>query len=217
MEFRTHRPVFQSVVLELQHAGRPMVLFVGDDSRIARNERDGLDLLDAARVSGAYVVAPDEEGGARWILTHGGTPAEVSAFKDRMSDARKSSDDLSAKLRRGRRRWAGKSYHGGIRPFGYRVKRGTEEYKRNLVLDEREAALIRKARDDLFSGSALKGTGLKGIGLKSSRAGLPRQRHPYRVRTARTRRGTARHGSAMETHPCPLGAPQRRHRRQAGA
>ena len=167
VEFRTHRPVFQSVVLELQQAGRPMVLFVGDDSRIARNERDGLDLLDAARVSGAYVVAPDEEGGARWILTHGGTPAEVSAFKDRMSDARKSSDDLSAKLRRGRRRWAGKSYHGGIRPFGYRVKRGTEEYKRNLVLDEREAALIRKARDDLFSGSALKGTGLKGIGLKT--------------------------------------------------
>jgi site-specific DNA recombinase len=156
VEFRTHRPVFQSVVLELQHAGRPMVLFVGDDSRIARNERDGLDLLDAARVSGAYVVAPDEEGGARWILTHGGTPAEVSAFKDRMSDARKSSDELSAKLRRGRRRWAGKSYHGGPRPFGYRVKSGTDEHKRDLVRDETEAALIRKARDDLFRGISLR-------------------------------------------------------------
>ena len=127
VEFRTHRPVFQSVVLELQDADRPMVLFVGDASRIARNERDALDLIDAARVSGASVVAPDEEGGARWILTDGGTPAEVSAFKDRMSDARKYSDDLSAKLRRGRRRWAGKSYHGGMRPFGYRVKHGTEE------------------------------------------------------------------------------------------
>ena len=156
VEFRTHRPVFQSVALELQRAGRPLALFVGDDSRIARNERDGLDLLDAARVSGAWVVAPDEEGNPRWILTHGGTPAEVAAFKDRINDARRSSDELSAKLRRGRRRWAGKSYHGGIRPFGYRVKPGTEEYKRNLVIDDREAELIRKARDDLFSGISLR-------------------------------------------------------------
>lgn len=168
VEFRTHRPVFQSVVLELQDADRPMVLFVGDDSRIARNERDALDLIDAARVSGASVVAPDEEGGARWILTDGGTPAEVSALKDRMSDARKYSDDLSAKLRRGRRRWAGKSYHGGMRPFGYRVKPGTEEHARNLVRDEAEAALIRKARDDLFSG-----IGLKAVARDFRDSGIP--------------------------------------------
>ncbi len=64
VEFRTNRPVFEAVVRELGQATGPIVLLVGDDSRIARNERDGLDLLDAARVSGASVVAPDEEGGA---------------------------------------------------------------------------------------------------------------------------------------------------------
>jgi len=36
------------------------------------------------------------------------------------------------------------------------VKPGTEEYKRNLVIDDREAELIRKARDDLFSGISLR-------------------------------------------------------------
>ena len=152
---------------ELGQATGPVVLLVGDDSRIARNERDGLDLLDAARVSGASVVAPDEEGSARWILTNGGDPAEVAAFKDRIIDARKSSDELAAKLRRGRRRWAGRSYHGGMRPFGYRTENDTVQHARNLTIDEAEATLIRKTRDDLFSGLSLRAVtrAMRGSGI----------------------------------------------------
>ena len=39
----------------------------------------------------------------------------------------------------GRRRWAGRSYQGGRRPFGYQVQEGTEQHQRNLVHDEAEA------------------------------------------------------------------------------
>ena len=155
VEFRTNRPVFQGVVLDLQR-GVAQVLIVGDDSRITRNHRDGLDLLDACKVSGASAVAPDDEGMPRWILTNGGTRAEVSAFLDRVNDARKYSDDIGAKVRKGRARWAGKSYQGGRRPFGYRVAEGTDEHARNLVIDETEAAALRAAAADLLKGVSLK-------------------------------------------------------------
>ncbi len=152
--FRTNRPVFQSVVLDLQR-GAAGVLIVSDDSRISRNHRDGLDLLDACRVSGASAVAPDDEGDARWILTAGGSHSEVSAFLDRVNDARKYSDDVAAKVRKGRRRNAGKSYQGGRRPYGYRVELGTEHLHRNLAADEAEARVIRDAAAAVLLGTSL--------------------------------------------------------------
>jgi hypothetical protein len=113
--------VYEAVVLEMQANPVPLVLIVGDDSRITRNERDGLDLLDAVRVSRASVVAPDDDGAAKWLLTNGGTDSQVRAFRDRITDARRYSDGVAANVRKGRRRWAGTSYQGGRRPFGYRV------------------------------------------------------------------------------------------------
>lgn len=149
--FRTNRPVFQQTVLDLQQ-GVARVMIVSDASRISRNERDGYDLLDAAKVSGASVVAPDDDGEPRYILTDGGSHHEVSSFKDRIHDARKYSDDVAAKARKGRRRWAGKSYHGGVRPYGYRVVGDTEEHHRNLVQDDAEARMMRRAADDILIG-----------------------------------------------------------------
>lgn len=156
--FRTRRPVFEGVVLELQASTEPLVLIVSDDSRISRNHRDGADLLDACRVSGASAVAPDDGGRPRWILTRGGMPDEVSAFQDRINDARRYSDDVAAKVRKGRRRWAGKSYHGGRRPFGYQVAEGTSEHHRNLAVDPAEAAVIREAATGILD---------RGISLKA--------------------------------------------------
>ena len=64
------------------------------------------------------VITPGEDGEPRWVLTQGGSPDEVDAFKDRVADARRFSADIGAKVRKGRRRWAGTSYHGGPRMFG---------------------------------------------------------------------------------------------------
>lgn len=149
LTFRTNRPVFQAVALDLQR-GVAGVLIVGDDSRISRNHRDGNDLLDACQVSRASVVAPDEDGNPRWILTDGGSHSQVSAFLDRINDARKFSDDIAVKVRKGRRRWAGKSYGGGRRPYGYRPDPDGEEHRRNLLIVPEEAALLRQAAADIL-------------------------------------------------------------------
>lgn len=153
--FRTRRPVFEAVVLEMQANPVPLVLIVGDDSRITRNERDGLDLLDAVRVAKASVVAPDDEGEAKWLLTDGGTISQVRAFRDRIQDSRRYSDGVAANVRKGRRRWAGHSYQGGRRPFGYRVATDTEEHARNLVVDDAEAAAIRHVAEELLGGGSV--------------------------------------------------------------
>jgi DNA invertase Pin-like site-specific DNA recombinase len=149
LTFRVDRPVFEAVALDLQQ-GRAQVLIVSDDSRIARNERDGYDLLDACAVSRASVVAPGEDGEARWVLTNGGTDEQVSRFKDRIADARRFSDDIAAKVRKGRRRWAGKSYQGGRRPFGYEHDKNAPEHKRRLIIRPAEATVITGAAADIL-------------------------------------------------------------------
>jgi site-specific DNA recombinase len=147
--YRTKRPAFAAVLQRLQNGSGGLVLIVGDESRISRDWRDGLDLIDACREGSASVVAPGDEE-PRWILTDGGTRSEVSAFKDRINDARKYSEDIAAKVRKGRKRWAGKSYHGGVRPFGFQHVPGTDQHKRTLAVDEAEAPLLRKAGDDVL-------------------------------------------------------------------
>jgi site-specific DNA recombinase len=140
---RTRRPRYHQVMLDLQARGG--LLLVSDESRLTRDYRDGEDLLDACEVGGASVVALDDEGGARWVLTNGGTRAERSAFRDRVTDARKFSEDIGRKVRGGRRRWAGRSYQGGPRPFGYEVDRDTAEHHRTLLVVPAEAAALKAA------------------------------------------------------------------------
>ena len=167
VEFRTDRPIWQAVIRDYLLTGQARVLLVSDDSRLTRNERDGLDLIDAARVSGASVVAPDDAWEARWILTDGGTDQEREALRDRINDARRYSADIAAKVRRGRRRWAGRSYQGGRRPFGYQVQQGTQQHQRNLVIDQAEATELRQAAFDLLHGVSLAAVlrGLTGRGV----------------------------------------------------
>ena len=159
--FRTRRPEFEAAVLDLQR-GVANVLIVGDSTRITRNHRDGADLLDACAVSGASAVALDDEGEPDWLLTAGGTRKERDGFMDRVEAARRYSADVSRGVAKGRRRWAGTSYHGGRRPFGFRVREGTEAYARTLDHDPREAAEIENAAFDL----------LHGVSLNAVKAGL---------------------------------------------
>ena len=167
VEFRTNRPVWQTVIRDYLLTGRAKVLIVSDDSRLARNERDGLDLIDAATVSGASVVAPDETWEPKWILRDGGSDAEQEALRDRIGDARRYSASIRSKVKMGRRRWAGRSYQGGRRPFGYQVQEGTAQHQRNLVIDEAEATEIRQAAFDLLHqvslASVLRGLQARGV------------------------------------------------------
>ena len=153
--YRTRRPVYQGVMLDLQ-GGAAVMLLVSDESRISRDWRDGMDLLDAVRARGASCVALDDEGRPRWVLTKGGTRAERGAFMDRINDARKYSQDIGDKVRKGRRRWAGRSWQGGRRPFGFQIEEGTEEHHRNLVIDDAEAAELVQAGDRLLAGTSLR-------------------------------------------------------------
>jgi site-specific DNA recombinase len=153
IELRTNRPRFASVVLGIQRGARPHLLLVGDHSRIARNHRDGQDLLDACRLAGASVVAPDEDGGPRWILTGGGTPQEVSDFQDAIDDARRYSQGISRNVRKGRRTWAGKSYPGGRRPYGYEPDlRNSREHRRLLRQHPDEAPEVLAAYEHILDG-----------------------------------------------------------------
>lgn len=159
--FRTRRPEFEAAVLDLQNQVAN-VLIVGDSTRITRNHRDGADLMDACASSGASAVALDDDGDPDWLLTAGGTRKERDAFMDRVEAARRYSADVSRGVAKGRRRWAGTSYHGGRRPFGFRVRKGTDAYARTLDHDPREAAEITNAAHDL----------LHGVSLNAVKAGL---------------------------------------------
>ena len=160
--FRTDRREFAATLRRIQR-GRGLVLIVGDDSRLSRNERDGADLIDAVSVGRASVLAPDDDGRPRWILTDGGSHAEVSAFRDRINDARKYSADIAAKVRKGRRRWAGTSYAGGRRPYGYRPDPDAPQHRKTLLVVDAEADVIRAAASDILDRD---GISLKAIARK---------------------------------------------------
>ena len=101
------------------------------------------------------MVAPDENWEARWILRDGGSDSEQEALRDRIADARRYSASIRAKVKMGRRRWAGRSYQGGPPPFGYQVQEGTAQHARNLVIDKAEATELRQAAYDLLHGVSL--------------------------------------------------------------
>jgi site-specific DNA recombinase len=151
--FRTRRPVFEGAVLDLQN-GAANVLIAGDVSRLARTHRDGDDLIDAVRSASAYVLVPDDEGAPRWLLTAGGTPQEVAALRAAIEANRQYSETIARNVRKGRRRWAGRSYGGGRRPFGYRPREGSAEHERILdqvPLESAEVLAIYAAILDLGS------------------------------------------------------------------
>ena len=117
---RTRRPVFARALLDLQ-TGKAGVLICDDVSRIVRDERDALDLIDACELGRASAFSPDDDsadGIGSLRITRGGTRDEIRSFRERARAAHDYSADISDKVQRGRKRWAGKSYWGGRRPYG---------------------------------------------------------------------------------------------------
>jgi site-specific DNA recombinase len=153
VNFRTRRPVWASVLLDLQE-GRADVLVCEDMDRACRDFRDLSDLLDAVAVRGASAVSPS--GSLR--LTRGGTPDEIETAHDRVKASRKASADTARRVAKGRKRWAAKgSYFGGRRPFGYTADPDAPEHKKTLIVVPDEAAVIRSTakavlrRDEHYS------------------------------------------------------------------
>ena len=151
--YRVERDGWRSIIRDLE-TGAASAILAEDLDRTCRDMADLLDLLDAI---GACKGQARSLSGSL-TLTDGGTSAERTTAKILVSVAEKSSDDTSRRVRDGRERWAGQSYGGGRRPYGYQVVPDSEAYHRTLTVVEREAAVIRDAAEAILD---------KGISLKA--------------------------------------------------
>ena len=165
---RTRRPVFARVLLDLQ-TGKAGVLICDDVSRIARDERDALDLIDACELGRATAFSPSEDsadGIGSLRITRGGTREEIRSFRERARAAHDYSADISDKVQRGRKRWAGKSYWGGRRPYGRMADPAAPKHAKRLITVPEEAKVLQDAVTDVLD---------RGISLRAVAADL-RQR-----------------------------------------
>ena len=165
---RTRRPVFARVLLDLQ-TGKAGVLICDDVSRIARDERDALDLIDACELGKASAFSPSEDsadGIGSLRITRGGTREEIRSFRERARAAHDYSADISDKVQRGRKRWAGKSYWGGRRPYGRMADPAAPRHAKRLLTVPEEAKVLQDAVTDVLD---------RGISLRAVAADL-RQR-----------------------------------------
>ena len=162
---RTRRPVFARVLLDLQ-TGKAGVLICDDVSRIARDERDALDLIDACELGRASAFSPSEDstdGIGSLRITRGGTREEIRSFRERARAAHDYSADISDKVQRGRKRWAGKSYWGGRRPYGRMADPAAPRHAKRLITVPEEAKVLQDAVTDVLD---------RGISLRAVAADL---------------------------------------------
>jgi site-specific DNA recombinase len=162
---RTRRPVFARVLLDLQ-TGKAGVLICDDVSRIARDERDALDLIDACELGKASAFSPSEDsadGIGSLRITRGGTREEIRSFRERARAAHDYSADISDKVQRGRKRWAGKSYWGGRRPYGRVADPAAPKHAKRLITVPEEAKVLQDAVTDVLD---------RGISLRAVAAEL---------------------------------------------
>jgi site-specific DNA recombinase len=146
VEYRTVRPVFRQEIIDLS-LGVIGGLFFEDLDRACRDPRDLEDLIDAC--SNSKGSAASLTGSL--TLTRGGTDSEITMARNMVNYKNMESRDKRRRAAEGRERWAGKSYQGGRRPFGFQVAPDTEQYHRNLIVDEKEAAAIRAAVRDILT------------------------------------------------------------------
>ncbi len=162
---RTRRPVFARVLLDLQ-TGKAGVLICDDVSRIARDERDALDLIDACELGKASAFSPSEDsadGIGSLRITRGGTREEIRSFRERARAAHVYSADISDTVQRGRKRWAGKSYWGGRRPYGRKSDPAAPKHAKRLITVPAEAKVLQDAVTDVLD---------RGISLRAIAADL---------------------------------------------
>jgi len=130
---------------------------------------DGVPLLvghgDAPRRLGVAAGAADQVAG-QVRVTRGGTREEIRSFRERARAAHDYSADISDKVQRGRRRWAGKPYWGGRRPYGRMIDPAAPKHAKRLITVPEEAKVLQDAVTDVLD---------RGISLRAVAADL-RQR-----------------------------------------
>jgi hypothetical protein len=145
VEYHTVRPVFREVVTDLSLGIIGGVLFE-DLDRACRQPRDLEALLDACLNSKGSAASLT----GSLTITNGGTEHEIGMARSIVIYKAMESGDKRRRAIEGRERWAGKSYQGGRRPFGYRVDEDTEQYHRNLIVVEAEQTAIVAAVSDIL-------------------------------------------------------------------
>jgi len=145
VRLRVIRPRFREEVDKLA-TGRIGALLAEDLDRVVRDPRDMEDLIEACELSGGSAVSSS----GSLNLIEGGDPLTKAAARMAVTMAEKGSADTARRVKERRAILAGQSYGGGRRPYGYRVKKGTEKYHRNLVIDKAEAAVLRRVAADVL-------------------------------------------------------------------
>jgi site-specific DNA recombinase len=159
VELRTVRPGFRDRLLADLEDRVVQAALVEDLDRLLRQPRDGEDLLDAVELSGATVRSLS----GSVTLTNGGTDTERMVARIMAATANKASADTARRVAEGRRRYAGQSYGGGKRPYGFEPDPDAPDYHKTLIIKPDEAKVIRQAAADILE---------KGISLKAIAAGL---------------------------------------------
>lgn len=163
---RTVRPGFRSMLDDLAD-GTVTAVLAEDLDRLLRQPRDGEDFLDAVEMSGA--TARSLSGSL--ALTRGGTNDERFMARIMAATANKSSADTARRVAAARQRYAGRSYQGGKRPFGYQPDPDAPQYHKTLIVKEDEAQEIRQAAEDILRDED--GISLKAIARDLRERGVP--------------------------------------------
>ncbi len=76
-------------------------------------------------------------------VARGGTGDEIRSFRERARAAHGYSADISDTVRRGRKRWAGKLYWGGRRPYERMIDPSAPKHAQRLITVPGEAKVLK--------------------------------------------------------------------------
>lgn len=170
--YRVLRPGWQQVLTDLG-TGAATAVLAEDLDRVARDPRDIEDLIDAVAACGGHARSLS----GSLTLTDGGSSDQLAMARVMVTMAAKSSADTARRVTAGRERWAGVSYQGGIRPYGYRPDPDAPQHRKRLIIVEAEAEVLRQAAADILD---------RGISLKAVARDLRDGRVPTVTGTAWT-------------------------------
>ena len=133
---------------------------------MARDPRDIEDLIDAVaqRAAGMPGRCPPASPSR-----DGGSSDQLAMARVMVTMAAKGSADTARRVTAGRERWAGQSYQGGARPYGYRPDPTAPEHRKTLIVVPAQAKVIKDAAEDILK---------RGIPLKAIARDLRDRREP---------------------------------------
>ena len=133
---------------------------------MARNPRDIEDLIDAVAACGGHARSLS----GSLTSANRGSSNTLAMAQGHGHDGGQVQRGHGRRVTAGRERWAGVSYQGGKRPYGYRPDLDAPEHGKTLIIVPAEAEVIRQAADDILD---------RGISLKA----IARDLRDRRVRT----------------------------------